>query len=80
MSKALEYILTKFPDRAAKITALFNGDEDFRILCEDYLTSTQALLESRLNLTKDKEFENEFLEVHLDLEKEIVRLLEQKNK
>jgi hypothetical protein len=80
MSKALEFILSKFPDQRGKITNIYNQDEDFRIICEDYLTSMQALLESRLNLTKNKDFENEFLDAYLELEKEIIHLLERTDK
>ena len=76
MRKALDYILTKLPDHSAEIIELYNKDEDFRILCEDYLASGQALEECRLNVIKDKEFENEFLQVYLELEKEIIHLLE----
>ena len=75
MRKAFDFILTKFPDQRTKIIELYNRDEDFRILCEDYLTSVQTLDECRQNVIKDREFENEFLQVNLDLEKEIVHLL-----
>jgi hypothetical protein len=76
MRKALEFILSKFPDHRAKIIELHNNDEDFRILCEDYLASTMTLEESRQKVINDREFENEFLQVNLDLEKEIIHLLE----
>lgn len=75
MRKAFDHILAKFPDQRTKIIELYNNDEDFRILCEDFLTSTQTLEECRQNVIKDREFENEFLQVNLDLEKEIVHLL-----
>ncbi len=75
MRKALDHVLGILPDRSAKIIELYNRDEDFRILCEDYLATTQALEETRKNVIKDKEIENEFLEVHLELEKEINHLL-----
>jgi len=76
MRKALDYILKKLPHESAKIIELYNKDDDFRILCEDYLASVQALEESRTNVNKDKEFEKEFSDVHLELEKEINHLLE----
>lgn len=76
MRKAFEYILTRFPEYRAKIIDLYNKDEDFRILCDDYLGSADALEECRKNVIKDKEFENEYSEVHLELEKEIIHLLE----
>ncbi len=75
MRKGLDYILKKLPAHSAEIIELYNKDVDFRILCEDYLASGQALEECRLNVIKDKEFENEFLELYLELEKEISHLL-----
>ena len=75
MRKALDYILERLPDQSARIIELYNKAEDFRILCEDFYASSQALDECRKNLIKDKLVENEFLEVNLDLEKEINHLL-----
>ena len=76
MRKAFDHILTKFPDHRAKIIELYRKDEDFRILCDDYLTSVQTIEEYRLKTLSDKEYESEFLRIYLDLEKEIIRLLE----
>ena len=75
MKKVLEYILNKFPDQRPKIIDLYNNDEDFRTLCEDYLTTVETLEKCRLNGIKDKKFENEFLQVYVELEKEIIHLL-----
>ena len=79
MRKSFDLILSKFPDHRTKIIDLYNKDEDFRILCEDFLTSIETLEDCRQNVIKDREFENEFLQVNLDLEKEIVHLLEKDN-
>ena len=76
MTKVLEYILGKFPDHSAKIIDLFNKDEDFRILCEDYVTSMQEAEGKRLNVIKDREIEREYLHVNIELEKEIIHVLE----
>ena len=76
MRKVLEYILLKFPDHRYKIIDLYHKDEDFRLLCEDYLSSIQALEKCREHVFKDREFENEFLEVNLELEKEIIHLIQ----
>jgi hypothetical protein len=78
--KALEYMLAKYPDHNAKIIDLYSKDEDFRILCEDYLTIAQSIEKCRLNVIKDKEYKNEFVQVYLDLEKEIIHLLERMDK
>lgn len=76
MRKALDYILGKWPDLNTKIMELYNKDADFRILCEDYMASAHALAEFRQNAMREKEVENEFSDVHLELEKEINRLLQ----
>lgn len=76
MDKALEYILTKFPDHRAKIIDLYNTDEEFCSLCEDYLVSAQAIKDYRENVEKNTGFEIEFMQVYIELETEIVQLLE----
>jgi hypothetical protein len=76
MTKEFVYVLGKFPDHRDKIIDLYNKDEDFRTLCEDYVTSIQAAEERRLNAIKDRKIEREFLHVNMELEKEIIRLLE----
>ena len=80
MEKALEYIIRKFPDHSASLTDLYCMDEDFRILCEDYLISVSTLEECRLKVLNDRTFENEFLQLSLELEKEILHLLRSKSK
>jgi len=76
MGKALEHILIKYPEQSALIIDLYRKDEDFRILCEDYLANIEALGACSLNMAKDIELETELLQLNLDLEKEIIRLLE----
>ena len=75
MRKAFEFILSKFPGHRDKIIELYNKDEDFRILCEDYLTSVQTIEECRQKVMEDRGVENEFLQLNFDLEKEIIQLL-----
>lgn len=76
MTKELVYILGKFPEHSDKIIDLYKRDEDFRTLCEDYVTSIQAAEERRLNAIKDRKIEKVFLNVNQELEKEIIHLLE----
>ncbi len=76
MKNVLAFILSKFPDHGRKVIDLYNKDEDFRLLCEDYLSSVQALEKCRDEVFKDRAFEGEFLEINLELEKELVHLLE----
>jgi hypothetical protein len=76
MGKALEHILERYPDHSAKIIDLYSKDEDFRILCEDHLTISKGIEKYRLNILKEKEYRNEFVQAYLDLDKEIIHLLE----
>jgi len=78
MDKALEYILNKYPEQSALIIDLYRKDEDFRTLCEDYLDNEESLGAYKLNVAKDIELESELLQLNLDLEKEITRLLKRK--
>lgn len=75
MTKVLEYIIGKFPDQSSKIIDLYSRNEDFRILCEDYMTSMYEVEERRLNVIKNREVEQEFLKVYMELEKEIIHVL-----
>jgi hypothetical protein len=76
MDEALEYILSRYPDYRPKIIQFFNRDEDVRILCEDYYASASALKVSRHNTIKERDVENEYSQVYIELEKEIIHLLE----
>lgn len=78
MKKIFEFILSKFPEHRSGIIELYNTDEDFRSLCEDYLTSLEAMEEGRKILIKDREVEREYVQLNLDLEKEIFYFLEKK--
>jgi hypothetical protein len=76
MRKALDHILGKWPALRAKIIELYNSDDDFRILCEDYLTSSETIEDFRQKKIKNCDFENEFIQVNQELEKEVLHLLE----
>jgi len=80
MEKGLEYIVRKFPDHGTSVIDMYTVDEDFRILCSDYVTSVETLEECRLKVLNDKTIENEYVQLSLDLEKEILHLLRKKNK
>jgi len=76
MVKALEYILTRFPGHGAKIMDLYGKDDDFRILCEDYLTSIEALDGFKADTVIKSGYEMDFYQVYIELEKEIQHALE----
>jgi len=80
MGRSLEYIVEKFPDHRATIINLYNKDEDFRTLCDDYLTSAEMLEKHRQNTIKDRQLKNDYSELYIELEKEIIHVLATGNK
>ena len=78
MGKALEHILVKYPELRAKIIELYQRDEDFRILCDDYLMNMEALGECKINVAKDIELESALLQLNQDLENELNTVLKRK--
>jgi hypothetical protein len=81
MTNALEFVLAKFPDKGVKIIDLYDKDEDFRILCNDYLTSVQTLEQFRTGaIKKNDPYEEEFIGLNQDLEKEIMTILNPERK
>jgi len=75
-TKSLEYILAEYPDQRVKIMHLYQNNEDFRILCEDYLSIAMTIRQERIKEIKEKETKMEFVQVFLDLQKEMIHLLE----
>jgi len=53
-------------------------DEDFRLLCDDFLVTSKSIEASRQNVIQERDFENEYVYVFLELEKEIHHLLVKK--
>lgn len=75
MKKVLDYILEKLPDHRNTITELYESNDDFRTLCEDYLTTAKGLEESRNNSIRGRDLENEYAHTYLELEREIIYML-----
>ena len=80
MTNSLDYVLAKFPDHSVKIIDLYDKDDEFRILCDDYLTSLRTLEQFRAGAIKTNPFEKEFLDLSNELEKELKELLNSKRK
>lgn len=74
-------VLDRFPDHTEEIRRLFKEEENFRILCEDYRRCVKALyFWSRLadgdaGEREAAERRNEYAELQLDLETEILQQL-----
>ena len=75
MKNDLDYVLEKLPDHRGTITELYESNDDFRTLCEDYLTTAKGLEESRNKSIRDREMENEYAHTYLELEREIIYML-----
>lgn len=75
MTKELDNMMQRFPDQRGRIIELFNNNEDFRTVCEDYWESRQALLNSMTHKIEDAILENEYSVLCLELEKEALRFI-----
>ncbi len=75
MRRSLDNILSKFPSHRTRIIDLYNWNEDFRILCEDYMTTEELAEETKLKHPQNPAIENEFLQLNKELEKEIRKFL-----
>lgn len=80
MTNALEYVLAKFPDHGVKILDLYDKDEEFRILCDDYLTSQRTLEQFRTGAIKFNPYEKEFMDLNRELEQELEKILNMERK
>lgn len=80
MTIALENVLERFPDHSIKIIDLYDKDEEFRVLCEDYLTSLKSIDQLRTGAIKTNPFEKEFMHLSLELEKELGEILNSERK
>lgn len=76
MQKELNDILELFPAYRRKIIELYNSNEDFQLLCEDYWQCKNALSKFRQHLQEDAKTENEYMRMCEDLEHDALRFLE----
>jgi hypothetical protein len=51
-------------------------DEDFKALCDDYITSKINMKKYRDRLQEDVELKSEYEDLSMELEKEIIRYLD----
>ncbi|MBZ5857620.1 hypothetical protein [Flavihumibacter profundi] len=76
MEKELDNILERFPQYREKIILLYNNNEDFKSLSDDYLQCKNTLSKLRQHLiVADTRMENEYKALCLDLEQEILQYL-----
>jgi len=76
MDSALRAVTERFPDAGKRVAELFETDESFRDLCEDYqvCAATVARLEPSASL---EQVRKEYAGLLLRLERELLRYLEE---
>ena len=77
MHQSLRVVVGQFPDAEAQTVALFERDDVFRDLCEEYEACTEAI--ARLKSADDfpPGIGNEYSALSLRLERELLCYLEQ---
>ena len=75
MQKELDNILAQFPEFRGKIIALYNNNEEFKLLCEDYWQCKSTLMKFQEHLREDVHAEREYVRLCLDLELDALRYL-----
>lgn len=74
IQQSLLTICDRFPDRVEKIKALFNNDESFKTLCEDYRRCAEALQHWNQSLDENASMRvGEYEALLRELEEEILQ-------
>lgn len=76
MEKELDYMIEKFPAYRARLVDLFNGNEDFKSLCDDYWQCNYQLARLHGKVLKEARMENNYKMLRLNLEQEVLQYLE----
>ena len=63
---------SRFAEYIETIKMLYKVDDDFKTLCDDYMTSKTSLEEFHEKAMQDKQMELEYKRLYRDLEKEIL--------
>jgi len=80
MYKELDHMLDRFPHHRTRIIELYDNNEDFRSLCNDYLQCSLTLLKLKKEVRYDIRMENQYRVLNLDLEREVVHYLTKSEK
>jgi len=75
LTKILKVIKEKFPHRENRIEQLYNEDENFQMLCRDYLTCLEAMNKYRHISSEQRENLREYKSIISELEKELSEFL-----
>jgi hypothetical protein len=75
MTKELIYLIDHFPSQKMKIIELYNHDQDFRQLCNDYCLSINMLEAFKKTEPDIRKVKRDYKLVSKDLENELERFL-----
>ena len=71
----LRVVKMKFPGQNARIEELYESDEDFRSLCQDYLLCLQHLQKFMEKLNERNDVVSEYRTMRVELEKELYEII-----
>lgn len=77
MKAELICTIEQFPKLKDRITFLFNDDEDFQALCQDYFLCVKSLGQWEMSAEKDEKLLQEYKELKQALEKELLQYVGQ---
>lgn len=75
MTRELDHMINAFPAHRGKLIDLYDTNEDFRSLCDDYWQCNCSLNKIHQDATHDKRSENSYKMLCLDLEQEVLQYL-----
>ena len=74
----LTSVISRFPEKADTLTKLFNKDENFRELCEDYYLCMGAINKIIISNTQNRNIMREYKDALKELELEMLLYLNAK--
>jgi hypothetical protein len=69
---------SKFAEYIETIKMLYQIDDDFKSLCDDYMISKSSFEKFREKLEEEKEIEKAYKRLSVDLEKEILEYVQKR--
>ena len=76
MSEDVKFMLKRFPSFTDEIVEAYAKNEEFKSLCEDIYSMTQALERGERRVFNDHSHELEYRKLLLDLESELLKYFE----
>ena len=77
-TRILRVIRERFPGQDTRLGQLYDQDEEFQLLCLDYVASLEALKSYQENLHQQGRSAEEYKEIVRELEKELNEYLKAK--